>query len=147
MSDVNLERENYSGTWNGRDIRFNRVFRKQYRFTDEECEQLLAGGKVVVKGLVSRGNGSTYDAEVAIVEKTISRDDGTSYQYTGPDMVGFPKTIPHSLLGHTFTEDEYAMLEAGNVLQVDDLVSRSGVKFAKTIKYNTETGRFDFLNK
>ena len=42
-----VKKEKYSGNWNGEDISFSRVW-GGYRFTDEECEQLLMGEKVAV---------------------------------------------------------------------------------------------------
>lgn len=70
-------KEKYTGVWNGKEVSFTRNF-ATHRFTDEECERLLAGEEIEIKGL-RRKNGKTYSVKGKLEQQT----------YEGHDYVGF----------------------------------------------------------
>lgn len=122
------EKEKYTGVWSetGKEISFNRNW-SGHRFTDRECEDLLAGKEIEVLGLVS-SKGNTYGIVGKLSEQT----------YNGHKFVGFErlrfaqsKTPPKEWSGHKFTDDERMMLEQGMAVALDDCVSKkSGRKFS-----------------
>lgn len=71
-----VKKEKYSGTWNGEEISFSRVW-GGYRFTDEECEQLLKGDKIAV----TSAKGRKFTGALA------------RQNFKGKDFVGFKADI------------------------------------------------------
>ena len=61
------EEDYYSGTFKKKQIKFYRVF-SGYRFTDEECEKLLAGEEIEIHGL--QGKKGPYGAKGSLKQKT-----------------------------------------------------------------------------
>lgn len=141
---MNGEKEYYEGTWNGRKIRFNRNF-QGHRFTDEECEDLLAGKEIGIKGLKSKKTGAEYGVTGKLADMT----------YNGHDFVGFERTgwlheesVPKSWCGHTFTKKEIQDLEAGMIIEVKGLKSKAGNVFDAEIRYGEKTdGRKGIIPK
>lgn len=137
-------KEKYKGTYvDGKEIQFSREW-GGHRFTDAECEALLRGEKIVVSGLIAKKTGNEYAVEGCLEEQTYK-----GYKYWGFKNLGFAEMIPHSCFGHTFTDDEYAQLQAGCRIHIDDFVSKQKKKFAAwcyygdTVDYKTKkpTGR------
>lgn len=73
----------YSGTWNGRQVRFHKEWRGR-ALTDRECANLCAGKQITVRGVQSK-SGSTYSAVIALAEK-ISKSGNA---YVAPDFIRF----------------------------------------------------------
>lgn len=124
MSDF-VEKEYAEGDWNGQHIKFNRVY-SGHRFTDQEVGDLLAGKEIEVYGLKSK-SGNSY----GVVGK-LSKQTYNGHEFVGFERLGFAqsKDVPTAWCGHTFTDDEQAMLKAGKSVAIDDAVSkRTGKKF------------------
>lgn len=130
MSDFK-EKEYCEGSWNGQAIRFNRNY-CGHRFTDEECEKLLAGESIEVHGLKSK-SGSTY----GVIGKLDNQ------VFNGRPFVGFARTgfaqsndVPSVWCNHTFTDDEKAKLKAGDKISIKDAVSKkTGKTFSCSLTY------------
>lgn len=115
------EKEKYTGVWSetGNEVSFNRSW-SGHRFTDRECEALLAGETIEVLGLVS-SKGNTY----GVVGK-LSEQSYNGHKFIGFERLDFAesKTPPKSWSGHIFTGDEILMLEQGMAVELDDCVSK-----------------------
>lgn len=133
------EKEKFQGTWNGKDVSVNRMFRGK-RLDDRQCERLLAGEKVEVTGLVGK-TGKPYGVLVEL--------DNMEYngrKYVGVKQLGFLEDVPAGWCGHTFTEDETAMLKAGKAVEINDAVSRAGKKFKCKVTYGKrDDGRMGII--
>ena len=133
MADY-TEKEKYRGTnHDGMEISFNRAW-AGHRFTDEECEALLAGKEIACTDFVSK-KGSRFGARGILCQQ----------EYNGHKYWGFKRTgfldggIPDSWSGHEFTQDEKDSLEAGCVIRIEDAVSkRTGKTFSCGLKYACE---------
>lgn len=124
----NTEKEKYTGVWSetGKEVSFNRVW-SNHRFTDDECEDLLAGKTIEVLGLMS-SKGNTY----GVVGK-LSEQSYNGHKFVGFERLGFAssKTPPKEWSGHKFTDDEIMMLEQGMAVELDDCTSKkTGRKFS-----------------
>lgn len=76
------QKEKYSGVWvkTGKQVNFNRTW-GGYRFTDDECEKLLAGLDIEIHGLAKKNGTGTYGVRGRL-------DEG---EYNGHKYVGFQK--------------------------------------------------------
>ena len=70
------------GTWKGREIRFKKMFRG-HEFTDEECDQLLAGADIEVTGLVAKS------CKVYGVHGKLAELEYNGHKYIGFNNEGF----------------------------------------------------------
>lgn len=125
------DKEYYEGTWRGKQVKFNRVFRG-HRFTDDECERLLAGEEIEVLNLKAK-TGSTYG-----VVGALDNLEFNGHKYVGFAQKGFvgENKVPAAWCGHTFTQDELTALEAGVELEITDAVSKkTGNKFSCKLKW------------
>ena len=115
------------GTWNGREVRFKRVW-GGHRFTDDEVSRLLVGETISIEGMKSRA-GKEYTAVGKLAEG----------EWNGRKTFGFQLDasggVPSAWCGHTFTADEKAALEAGTVVHIDGAVSKKGNVFSCDVKY------------
>lgn len=132
MTSTTNKKEKYTGVWanTGESVSFNREWGK-HRFTDQECEDLLAGKEIEILGLVS-ANGNTYGVVGKLSEQTYN-----GHKFIGFERLGFAqsKTVPAQWSGHKFTEDERMMLEQGLSVILDDCVSKkSNRKFSSPCK-------------
>ena len=137
MADF-VQKEKYEGVWNGRDVRFNRVWRG-HRLTDKECEALCNGDTIDIDGLKSQKTGNSYGVRARLADLEY---DG--HPYVGLEQVGFMKRgVPQEFLGHKFTEDERIMLEAGKDVKVDGLNSKKnpGKTFSAKLRYDEAEDR------
>lgn len=128
MTSTVNKKEKYTGVWanTGKSVSFNREWGK-HRFTDQECEDLLAGKEIEILGLVS-ANGNTYGVVGKLSEQTYN-----GHKFIGFERLGFAqsKTVPAQWSGHKFTDDERMMLEQGLSVVLDDCVSKkSNRKFS-----------------
>jgi len=126
------EKEYYHGIYKGiEEIRFNRLFRG-YKFTDEECERLLAGDELIVRNLVSQSSGKTYHvrARLALLEY-----EGHPYWGIESEFYNDDPIIPESWCGHTFTDQERALLEKGEYIECLDFYSKKSEKTFKGVVY------------
>lgn len=121
MTSTTNKKEKYTGVWanTGKSVSFNREW-GSHRFTDQECEDLLAGREIEVLGLVS-SNGNTYGVVGKLSEQTYN-----GHKFIGFERLGFAqsKTVPTQWREHKFTEDERMMLEQGLPVVLDDCISK-----------------------
>ena len=125
-------KEKYSGTFNGKEIKFNRVW-STHRFTDEECEALLSGAEI--EFVAKSKAGKDYTARGKLEEQ----------EYNGIKFYGFKlnteKTIPDAFNGHTFSDKEKKDLEKGKTIYCIDLFStKSGKNYAAYLRFDKEKG-------
>lgn len=123
------QKEKYEGTWNGRQVRFNRTW-GGHRFTDEECEALCEGREITVE---LNGNNGPYK-----VKGQLSKQEYNGHPYVGFERTGYvsdPTRIPPVFCGHTFTQDEMILLKQGNPVQVNQVKSKAGKVFDAKIKW------------
>lgn len=127
------EKEKYEGMWNGKLVKFNRVW-GGYRFTDEECEALLGGQEISIHGLKSK-NGNTYG-----VKGRLSDMEYNGHSYVGFDKTGFadtkPGTVPDAWCGHVFTSEEKSKLLGGESIYCKNLKSKAGKLFNATLTFD-----------
>lgn len=116
--------EYFEGLWKGQHIRFKRVY-AQHRFTDKECEALLAGKEITVDDFVSQKTGKTYCARGQLARKIYN-----DREYVGFDISEYVDKIPESYLGHEFTESELDKLYAGEHVVIEGYTSKKGNKFS-----------------
>lgn len=143
MAGNKTEKEKYSGTWNGKEISFNRAW-GGHRFTDAECEDLLAGKEIKVLGLKAK-SGKEYGVVGKLSEQ----------EYNGHKYVGFEKTdfvsasgskIPDEWCQHKFTDAEKDALEAGTEVFIEGCVSKKGNVFSCNVKYGkNDKGRMSII--
>jgi DNA topoisomerase-3 len=132
-------KEKAEGDWNGRHVRFTRVF-GGHRFTDEEVAELLAG-KPISFAAKSGRTGNDYMAYGYLAEQSFTNDRGEDIKYVGfkLDFDSAPQTPPMVFSGHTFTEKERAALERGETIHVEGLVSkRTGNSYEADISWGDD---------
>lgn len=125
------EKEYFDGTWNGRQVKVNRVFRG-HRLTDDECQRLLNGETIEIHGLKGK-TGNAYGVEAKLDDMEYN-----GRKYVGVNQLGFAqkKGVPDEWCGHKFTADEKAMLEAGKSIEITDAISKkSGKPFKCKLSY------------
>lgn len=133
-----MDKEQYRGKWNGKDVHFGRDWRG-YHLSDAECEALCAGKEIEIRGLVSRKTGKTYGV-LARLEDLVS---SSGRAYVGLNQVSYLKRgVPQEFCRHKFTEDERTLLEAGKTVQIDDFVSgKTGKTFGCKVTYDEAEDR------
>ncbi len=129
------DKEYFEGSWNGRQVKFNRVFRG-HRLTDGECKDLLAGETIPVDGLIAK-SGSKYGVTVRLADLEYN-----GHKYVGCEQVGFLERIPEEWCGHKFTEEERDLLEMGQKVEITDAVSKkTGKTFSCMVHWGEQEGR------
>lgn len=114
----------YYGVWNGEEIKFKRSF-MGYRFTDEECQTLLAGGSITFTGTMKDGKQAELSGKLER-QKTAT---GVSYVglkaqfplregYVRGTFKGESVTVKGSWSDHTFTDEELARLFKGETITI-----------------------------
>lgn len=124
----NSQKEKYTGTWNGKEISFNKEW-SGHKFTDAECEK-LCNGEVIEITAVSKKTGKPFTVKGALAEDT----------YNGNPFVGFKPdfnsgSVPAEWCKHKFTEDEKILLEQGKIVEADDFVGKKGTAFTTRVRY------------
>lgn len=142
MEDRNQSVEYFEGNWNGDDIRFKRVW-SGYRFTDAECEQLLAGNEITCNDFVSQKTGKKFSARGKLALKEYN-----DKQYVGFDVIEFvhEDRIPDVFLEHKFTKKELEQLYAGEKIHVKGLKSSKGNQFDTDLTWGMrDNGRMGLI--
>lgn len=131
-------KEKFEGPWaeqGGEHVRFSREW-SGVRFTDEQCEQLLAGKEISFPATSKAGK--PYTATGKLAQQSFQAE-GRTVNYIGFKLD--TSKPPRVFLGHTFTDEEYNNLVAGHLVYVDDLYSQKSQKnFAATVSFVDETG-------
>lgn len=130
LSGALVEKEYFEGTWakSGEHVRFNRVW-SGYRFTDEECVQLLNGEDVEVTATSARtGNEFTVTGALGEGEFNGSKTFGFQADFNKGSSGG--NSVPRSMLGVKLTEEQREKLDAGEKVLVKGMKSkRTGKTF------------------
>lgn len=138
-------KEHVTGMLAGEEVSFSREW-GGHRFSDGECEALLAGREIAIENLKSK-TGRTYSVKGSLQKQ----------KYRGRTFYGFKSLgfeggteggVPASWCGHAFTEEEKELLSAGKRIEAQDFLSKKGKKFKARIHYDSRTGRIrldDFL--
>lgn len=132
-----VEKEKYQGLFNGKEVKFNRVW-SNYRFSDEECEALLAGEEICIKP-TSKKTGKPYDCYGRLEEQMFTSNDGKQIKFYGfkPDF----NRIPDQFNGHIFSEEEKKALKDGDTLYCVDLFSqKTGKNYSAYLRYDKDKG-------
>ena len=125
--------EKFEGVWKKKKVSVKRVW-SGHRFTDEECEKLLAGETIEVPGILAK-NGNTYTAVGKLSEQTFNGRKYVGFERTGFGSGGL-QGIPRAWCGHLFTDAEKKNLEAGRPVEISDAVSKkTGKKFTCILTY------------
>ena len=131
-------KEKYRGTFKGKPVAFN-IEWGGHRFTEDECQRLLAGESIVIDAVSRKGDPMRVKGNLA------------EQEYNGHKFYGFNRlefvndgSVPKKFSGHTFTDDEYTQLCAGKSLHLENLVSRKGSKYSATIHWDEDLGKFVF---
>lgn len=144
-----VQREKASGTWNGKEVSFNREW-SGHRFTDDEIAHLLNGEEILIKDVVGK-SGKTFDVKGRLSEQT----------YKGKKFIGFEKTefvggddapercsgiwngeqvsFKKEWGGHTFTDDECKRLLDGEEITISGLKSNKGTTYGVKGKLSKQT--------
>lgn len=131
MADME-QAERFEGTWavTGEDVRPKRVW-SGHRFTDEECEKLLAGEEITIEA-TSAKTGKAFKCKGKLA----------NLEYNGNAYVGFDRTefvndgVPNSWCNYKFTDDEKKDLEAGKTVTSSKFVGKSGKAFKAKVKWD-----------
>lgn len=128
--------ERFEGTWEGEEVHPKRVW-SGHRFTDEECEKLLAGEEIEIEA-TSAKTGKAFRCAGKLSRQT----------YNGKDFVGFERTRfvndgPTSWCGYEFTADEKKDLLAGKTILGTKFTGRSGAGFKAKVKWNAKTEKIE----
>lgn len=150
MAEKTFEKkEKYSGVWSktGKNVSFTRKY-CDHRFTDEECEDLLAGKEITLMNVTSN-KGNIFSCKGVLDNQEFNGTKYIGFKSTGYINDNGAKGIPKKFCEHTFTTKEYEDLEAGAAIYVEGFVSNKGTIFDARIKWGT--GRdgnpgFEFLN-
>lgn len=131
-------KEKYRGNFKGKPVAFN-IEWGGHRFTEDECQRLLAGESIVIDAVSRKGDPMRVKGNLA------------EQEYNGHKFYGFNRlefvndgSVPKKFSGHTFTDDEYTLLCAGKSLHLENLVSRKGSKYSATIHWDEDLGKFVF---
>lgn len=117
----NMEQaERFEGTFKGKQVSPKRVY-GGYRFTDDECEALLRGEKIVI---TQQGQKGPYKIEGCLAEQTYNGRKFVGFQRLG--FVNDNSNPPKSWCEHIFTEDEIRMLKGGQRVALTGCKSKKG---------------------
>lgn len=134
--------EKCTGDWNGKEISFKRAW-SGHRFTDEECEKLLAGEYVEIEAVSAKSGKpfkykghlewDTYNGHKYVAFKGDFVKDGNA---PGGDAEYFEGTwkkqdvkVKRVWSGHRFTDDEVADLLAGKEITIKAKSAKTGKTF------------------
>lgn len=134
MENVQGSTERFEGQWNGKSVSFKKSW-GGHTFTDEECEKLCSGEEIEIEA-VSK-DGKPYKCKGILAEQEFTGDSGRAVKYIGFSRTGFVNSdkVPTSWSGHTFTEDEAALLSAGEIIECDFVSKNKGTSFHCKVRW------------
>lgn len=124
------EKEQYEGKFNGKNIKFSRVY-GTYRFSDEECKELLAGNNIQFDMVTSTGEEMTF---IGNLQKQ---------EYQGFLFYGFRKLgiFGRDFRKHVLTSEEKQQLVSGKWVYLTGMYSEKKNKFYDAwVSWNPKTG-------
>lgn len=130
-------KERFDAVFQGEQVKVNRVW-SGHRFTDEEVELLRAGETIHFPAKSKAGN--DYEAYGYLKRQSFVNAEGKEISYVGftLDFDAAPSEIPAGFCGHTFTDEERQLLESGQPLHLDDLVSKRGNTFGADLTWGPD---------
>ena len=135
MSDSEVkEVARYEGTWNGKSVKFKKVW-SGHEFTDDECARLCRGEEIEIEAGSSK-NGKPFKCKGRLEEQEFKGKTFIGFKNTGfVNASGKSDGVPDEWCGHKFTDDEKAILETGMSVSCDDFVSSKGNKLSAKVHY------------
>jgi DNA topoisomerase-3 len=135
MAGSGSDVERYSGTWNGKQVSFKRVW-GDHHFTDDECAKLINGEEISFPAKSKAGKDYTATGKLAEQEYSGHKYVGFALNSNGTGGAsGRSQTVPAMWCSHKFTDDEKQQLEAGLTVEGHDFVSKKGNKFSAKLKW------------
>lgn len=132
--------ERFEGTWakTGEEVHPKRTW-SGHRFTDEECEKLLAGEEITIEA-TSAKTGKPFRCKGKLSEQ----------EYNGNSFVGFERTEfvndgPTSWCKYQFTDDEKKALKAGKTVKGSKFVGKTGKAFKAEVKWNDKEQKIEVV--
>lgn len=124
------EKEQYEGKFNGKNIKFSRVF-GSYRFSDEECEELLAGNNIYFDMVTSKGEEMTFIGN-------LQKQDYQGFLFYGFRKLGI---FGKDFRKHILTPEEKQLLISGKWVYLTGMYSEKKDKFYDAwVSWNPKTG-------
>ena len=143
MTDI----DRYSGTWNGKQVSFKKVW-SEHTFTDDECEKLCSGKEIEIEA-ISKKTGKPFKCKGILADQEFNGHTYVGFKNTGfinDSSMSGGNNIPDEWCGHKFTSDELALLQTGMTVYASDWVSRKGSKFTAKVRYGmTDKNRMGFI--
>lgn len=143
-------REMVEGTWNGQAVRFGRTW-SGHRFTDTECEQLLAGEEISFTAISAKKEaaGAADPSFAARGQLAKKRVEGRTFvvfepRFGNTDADG-NDVPPAAWCGHTFTPEETETLTGGGTVTASDFVGKTGNQFTATVRFGSEKGQMKII--
>lgn len=143
-------REMVEGSWNGQPVRFGRVW-SGHRFTDLECERLLAGEEIAFTAISAKKETAgaadpSFPARGRLVSKRVQGRSFVGFEplFENTDSNG-NEVPPKAWCGHVFSPDETAALIRGESVSASDFVSGKGTVFAASVRFGEERGRMKII--
>jgi len=147
---VAQQREMVEGTWNGRAVRFGRVW-SGHRFTDTECERLLAGEEITFAAISAKKEaaGAADPSFAARGRLATKRVEGRALvvfepRFGNTDAAG-NDVPPEVWCRHAFTAEEIESLTNGGTVTATDFVSSKGARFTATLRFGREKGQMKII--
>lgn len=125
-----VEKEYFEGTWQktGAHVQFNRTW-SGYRFTDQECMDLLAGKDIEITATSKRtGDDFTVIGSFGEYEFEGRKCIGFIPDFTKPTSAAKREVAPKSMLGVKLTDEQREKIEAGEKVLVKGMKSKKSGK-------------------
>ena len=134
-----------SGTWNGREVSFNKVY-SGHEFTDSEVETLLAGGEVTISVKLKDGKDATVVGSLADQEYKGNKYVGFKGVFAREGYVdgvwnGKPVTIKGGYMDYVFTPEELETLFAGGSVAITATSNGNPMALTGKLEEQTYQGR------
>lgn len=127
------EKEQCEGKFNGKNIKFSRVF-GSYRFSDEECKELLDGKEITFEFVTSNGEEKT-------VIGNLQKQEYQGFLFYGFKTLGW--SLGDEVFKHKLTPEEKKQLVAGEWVYIEGMYSPKKNKFYSAWVHCDKYGKLD----
>lgn len=127
------EKEQYEGKFNGKNIKFSRVY-GTYRFSDEECKELLDGKEITFEFVTSNGEEKT-------VIGNLQKQEYQGFLFYGFKTLGW--SLGDEVFKHKLTPEEKKQLVAGEWVYIEGMYSPKKNKFYSAWVHCDKYGKLD----
>lgn len=127
------EKEQYEGKFNGKNIKFSRVY-GTYRFSDEECKELLDGKEITFELVTSNGEEKT-------VIGNLQKQEYKGFLFYGFKALGW--SLGDEVFKHKLTPEEKKQLVAGEWVYIEGMYSPKKNKFYSAWVHCDKYGKLD----